>query len=168
MDHSNVRPLHTPRCILNVRGSNRLLTLLPRSDYARIMQRMEPHCLTQGEVIYEAGKPLSHVYFPLTAVASVLVPMQDGESVEAATIGNEGMVGLPVFLGACTSTDDAVAQVAGEALRMTTSAFTDELHGKTHFADLLRLYAQGYITQISQSSACNRRHPVDQRLCRWC
>ena len=94
--------------------------------------------------------------------------MQDGESVEAATIGNEGMVGLPVFLGACTSTDDAVAQVAGEALRMTTSAFTDELHGKTHFADLLRLYAQGYITQISQSSACNRRHPVDQRLCRWC
>jgi CRP-like cAMP-binding protein len=93
--------------------------------------------------------------------------MADGGQVEAATVGNEGMVGLPLFLGGETSTNDALAQVAGEAMCMSAAVLREEVQRSAAFTNLLCLYAQGYLTQVSQSSACNRLHPIDQRLCRW-
>lgn len=167
MNAPNTRPIHVARCMLNVRGSNRLLTLLPADDYQRMLPKMEKRFLNQGDSVHQTGKPVSHVYFPLTAVFSVVVRMCDGETVEAATIGNEGMVGLPLFLGGQTSPNDAFAQIAGETMRMSADVLREETRRSAAFGNLLRLYAQGYLTQVSQSSACNRLHPVDQRLCRW-
>ena len=167
MNAPNNRALHTPRCALHVRGSNRLLASLPRDEYERVLPQMEKHSLCQGEILHETGKPLCHAYFPLTAVLSVVVRMSDGESVEAATVGNEGMVGLPLFLGGQTSTNHVFAQIAGEVMRMSRDVLREAIERSGAFPHLLGLYAQGYLTQVSQSSACNRLHPVDQRLCRW-
>jgi CRP-like cAMP-binding protein len=157
----------TSPCVLNIRGSNRLLTLLPASQRQRLLAHMERLSMDKGRSVYDPLQPISHVYFPLGAVMSVVIDMEEGGSVEVATIGNEGMVGVPLILGAQTSTDRAFVQVAGEAMRMPHDVFRAELAPAGPFFQLMQLYAQGYISQIAQSSACNRMHPVDQRLCRW-
>jgi CRP-like cAMP-binding protein len=146
---------------------NRLLDTLPAADRQRLQERMELVELDLKEPIYERGKPIEYVYFPLTAVISLLAVMDDGQAVEVATMGNEGMAGLPVFLGATTSPDRAFAQVAGRALRMPAGEFRELANGAGVIQALLQRYTQAFFVQLAQGAACNRLHSMDQRLARW-
>jgi CRP-like cAMP-binding protein len=167
MDTGQILPLHTSRCLVNVRGSNRILQLLPPKDSERILGMMERVTLESRDTVQETGKPIEHAYFPLTCAMSLVIAMRDGDTVEAATTGNEGMVGVSLLMGATDSTVDAFAQVPGEALRMSRRALEAELRAGGVFPDLMRRYGEAYLTQVAQSAACNRLHPVEQRLCRW-
>ena len=167
MNKAQILSLSAPPCVVNVRGSNRILALLPKQDYERLLPRMERVSLEARDTVQEAGKRISYAYFPLTCVMSLVITMEDGAQVEAATIGNEGLVGVSLLMGADESTVDAFAQVGGEALRMPCSVLRKELQAGGVFPDLMRRYGEAYLTQVSQSAACNRLHPVEQRLCRW-
>ena len=146
---------------------NRLLDLLPAADRRRLLDRMELVELDLRQRIYEPGKPIEHVYFPLTTVISMLAVMEDGQAVEVATMGNEGMAGLPVFLGASTSPDLAFAQIPGRALRLPAGEFHELANGAGTVQALLQRYTQAFFVQLAQGAACNRLHSVDQRLARW-
>jgi CRP-like cAMP-binding protein len=146
---------------------NRLLDALPAAERQRMLERMELVELDLRQPVYAPGKPIEHVYFPLTAVISMLAVMEDGQAVEVATIGNEGMAGLPVFLGASTSPDLAFAQIRGRALRMPAGEFRDLANGAGAIQALLQRYTQAFFVQLAQGSACNRLHNLHQRLARW-
>ena len=167
MKSKRVLSLQPAPCIVNVRGRNRILELLPKDEYDRVVSRMERVSLTSRQRVQEIGKPIEHAYFPLTCVMSLVITMQDGDTVEAATTGNEGMVGVSLLMGASQSTVDAFAQVPGDALRMPRSILSAELDAGGVFPDMMRRYGEAYLTQVAQSAACNRLHPVEQRLCRW-
>ena len=146
---------------------NRLLDLLPAADRRRLLERMELVELDLRQPVYESGKPIEHVYFPLTTVISMLAVMEDGQAVEVATMGSEGMAGLPVFLGASTSPDLAFAQIPGRALRMAAGEFRELANGAGTVQALLQRYTQAFFVQLAQGAACNRLHSLDQRLARW-
>jgi CRP-like cAMP-binding protein len=148
-------------------GQNRLLSALSRDLQIRLLPRMEKLSLPIRQVLYEADSVISHVYFPLSGVMSVVVMLKHGASVEVATIGNEGMVGTAVFLGAERSPVKAFSQVAGQALKMRVDNFKRALEEHPEFADVVRRYTQGMVNQISQSTACNHIHSVHERMCRW-
>jgi CRP-like cAMP-binding protein len=151
---------------LDGRG-NRLLAALPDTDRERLLADAEPLEMTVRQPIYEPGKPIEQVYFPIDAVLSVLAVMDDGQAVEVATVGNEGMVGIPVFLGVSTSPGLAFCQVPGRSWRMPAGTFRELANGAGAFHGLLQRYTFAFFTQISQGSACNRLHHMDQRLARW-
>jgi CRP-like cAMP-binding protein len=167
MNTAQILPLHTPPCIVNVRGSNRILQLLPKNEFDRVLGLMERVSLASRQTVHEIGKPIDYAYFPLTCVMSLVITMQDGDMVEAATTGNEGMISVSLLMGANESTVTAFAQVPGDALRMPRCALTAELTAGGVFPDLMRRYGEAYLTQVAQSAACNRLHQVEQRLCRW-
>jgi CRP-like cAMP-binding protein len=148
-------------------GQNRLLSAMSRDLQIRLLPRMEKVNLPIRQVLYEPDTPIAHVYFPLSGVLSLLITLKGGETVEVATVGNEGMVGTPVFLGAERSPTKAVSQVAGQALKMRVDAFRRTLEELPEFAVALRHYTQGMVSQISQSIACNHVHGVRERMCRW-
>src|SRR5436853_4744212 len=148
-------------------GRNRLLSLLPEADRERVLGCMHRVSGNFGDIVFRPGEPIAFIDFPLAAVISIVVAMEEGGVVEAGTVGNEGMSGLSLLLGAERSPNKAFYQVPGEAMRMPVQAFTDEFGRHGAFENVLRRYAQGYLNQVSQSAACNRLHPVDQRLCRW-
>ena len=152
---------------IHVRGRNRLLELLPSDDRERLLAAMERVTTKLGEIVFERNEPISVVHFPLCAVVSVVVVMEDGAVAEAGTVGNEGVAGLPFFFGGQSSTNRAFYQVPGEALRMPARLFQEEVGRNRAFRDIVQRYAQAYLTQVSQAAACNRLHPVEQRLCRW-
>ncbi len=156
---AKLRRIHVP-------GENRLLTVLPRADYDRLRPHLEKVSLPLKDVLYEANGPISHVFFPLNGVVS-LVLMDGGFSLEVGTIGNEGMVGTPVFLGAESSPSRAISQVPGEALRLETEVFQEEMKRAGPLYGLVLRYTQAMINQISQSTVCNHRHSVQKRMCRW-
>jgi CRP-like cAMP-binding protein len=145
---------------------NRLLAALP----AEVYERLEPHLhsipLALGEVIYEANDTLSHVYFPTTAIVSLLYTMEDGASAEMGIVGCDGVVGIAVFMGGDTTPNRAVVQSAGDAIRLELKYFRDEYKRVGDLHRLLLLYTQALLTQFSQTAVCNRLHSVDQRLCR--
>jgi CRP-like cAMP-binding protein len=147
--------------------ANRLLAALPDGDRERLLASAEPLELTLRQPIYDPGQPIEHVYFPIDAVMSVLAVMDDGQAVEVATVGNEGMVGIPVFLGVMTSPGQVFCQVPGLALRMAAGRFRELANGAGAVQELLQRYIYAFFTQIAQGSACNRRHSLDQRLARW-
>jgi|SRR5438093_3779769 len=149
------------------RDHNHILAALPPSDYRRIASRLEAVALRKGQPIHEPDGPISHVYFPRTGVASIVTRMAEGGTIEVATIGNEGMVGLSAYLGNGRSSTEVFAQIPGEAVRMTSRAFRQELRSSATLRDTIRRYAQALLTQIGQSAACNRVHPVGQRCARW-
>jgi CRP-like cAMP-binding protein len=151
----------------NVPGQNALLAALPEKERDRLRARLEPITTALKDVIHEPNGPVSHVHFPLTGVYSLLVVMSDGLAVEAGTVGNEGMVGLPVFLGAQTSPHRALAQIPGESLRMPARDFREELGRSGALRDVLARYNQALVNQMSYSVACNRLHSVEERMCRW-
>jgi CRP-like cAMP-binding protein len=167
MNTNQIRSLSTRPCTVNVRGSNRILTLLPKPEKDRIETLMERVSLAHGETVHRAGEPIHYAYFPLDCVMSLVITMEDGSRVEVATVGNEGMVGTSLLMGANESTVDAFAQVPGHAFRMPRKIVKNELGAGGIFPDLMRRYGEAYMTQVAQSAACNRLHPVDQRLCRW-
>lgn len=147
--------------------ANSLLSALPRKDYQRLLAGLEPVRLTFGEILYEPGKPIRHVYFPTDSLVSLLTMVEGHMALEIGLVGREGMLGIPVALGVNDSPVRALVQGTGAALRMTSARFRSEFakHGNLHSA--LNRYIHDRIVQITQTAACNRFHPVVGRLARW-
>lgn len=148
-------------------GENRLFSALPDDVSARLRPHIEAVDLVLRQSLYTANAPISHVYFPSTAVCSLVLTLDDDTLVEIATVGREGLVGLPALLGAISIPGEAFCQVAGRALRVPADALRREagIGGPLH--DLLLRYTQAHINQIAQSAACSRGHSIDERCARW-
>ncbi|MDT5156781.1 MAG: hypothetical protein QOC99_1929 [Acidobacteriota bacterium] len=141
--------------------------MLPREEYERILPHLESVSFSLGEVVYESGGQMTHVYFPTDAIVSLLYLMENGASAEMGVAGCEGLVGLALFMGGDTMPNRAVVQSAGEAVRMKAKVLQDEFKRGGEFQRLLLRYTQALITQMSQTAVCNRLHTVEQQLCRW-
>lgn len=150
-------------------AKNRLLAALPLEEYERLFPDLECVSLSLKQTIYQPNQPIEYVYFPCRgAVISVLVFMEDGGLVEAATVGNEGMVGLPVFLETdIVSNSETMVQIPGDALRMKPDAFKDWVDRSQPLQNLLKRYAQVMFNSIMQTAACNRLHEIEARCSRW-
>lgn len=147
-------------------NANKLLARLPQEDRLRIEEQLVPHFLRLKTVLFEPGEVVDGVHFPLDGVVSLVAPMEDGNIVEVATIGNEGLVGVPTVLGGSLRVR-AISQVAGRALSMPTSAFLHELASCPALARVVQSYVLALFGQISQAAACNRLHSTEERLSRW-
>jgi CRP-like cAMP-binding protein len=148
-------------------SGNRLLSALPVEEYQRLLPDLQPVTFSLGDVVYELSEHLDYLYFPTTSVISLLYTMEDGSTAEMGLIGNEGVVGVAVFLGGDTTPNRAVAQIAGSAFRLKAAILQREFAKGGAFQRLLLRYTQALITQISQTAVCNRLHSVENRLCRW-
>jgi CRP-like cAMP-binding protein len=148
-------------------AENRLLAALPRNEYERLLPRLEQVSFSLGEVVYEFGGHLDYVFFPTNSIVSLLYTMENGSSAEMGLTGNDGVVGIALFMGGGTMPNRAVVQSAGAALRMNVKTLQDEFARGGRFQYLLLRYTQALITQISQTAVCNRLHSVEQQLCRW-
>jgi CRP-like cAMP-binding protein len=146
---------------------NQLLAALPKAELHRWLPHLEYVDLRLGEVLYEAGGTLSHVYFPTTAIVSLLYVMKNGESAEIAVVGNDGVVGISLFMGGDSTPSRALIQSAGGAYRLSAQLMKDEFDRGGPVLHLLLRYTQALITQMVQTAACNRHHSLDQQLCRW-
>jgi CRP-like cAMP-binding protein len=146
---------------------NRLLGALPPDAYQRLRPHLEPINFTLGQVIYESGAQMRHVYFPTTSHISLLYTMIDGSTAEMGLVGQEGIVGIALFMGGETTPNRAIVQGSGEAFQMKSAAMLEEFKRGGEFQHLLLRYTQALMTQISQTAVCNRLHSVEQRLCRW-
>ena len=151
---------HTPK-------QNHLLDALPASDYERLAPHLELIPMRLGDVLYESGDKLRYVYFPTTSIISLLYVMEDGASAEIAVVGNEGMLGISLFMGGETTPSRAVVQSAGHAFRLKAELLKNEFGRFGPTMHLLLRYTQALITQMAQTAVCNRHHSVDQQLCRW-
>jgi CRP-like cAMP-binding protein len=147
--------------------SNHLLAALPDADWARWQPQLEAIELTLGQVLYESGRTQSHVFFPSTAIVSLLYVMEDGSSAEIAVVGKEGVVGVSLFLGGGSTPSRAVVQSAGHGWRMPAALMKDEFARSLPVMHLMLRYTQALIAQMAQTAACNRHHSLDQQLCRW-
>ncbi len=146
---------------------NRLLAALPTDEYERLHPRLQQVSFSLGEVVYEFGGHLDYVYFPTTSIVSLLYTMENGTSAEMGLTGNDGIVGIALFMGGGTMPNRAVVQSAGGAFRMKAKVLQDEFAMGGKFQQMLLRYTQALITQISQTAVCNRLHSVEQQLCRW-
>lgn len=146
---------------------NRLLAMLPVDEFERLRPNLRPVSFSLGEVVYEFGGQLDYVFFPTTSIVSLLYTMENGASAEMGLTGNDGVVGIALFMGGGTMPNRAVVQSAGGALRMKAKVLQDEFALGGRFQQLLLRYTQALITQISQTAVCNRLHSVEQQLCRW-
>ncbi len=146
---------------------NRLLAALPADEYERLVPRLQQVSFSLGEVVYEFGAHLDYVFFPTTSIVSLLYTMENGTSAEMGLTGNDGVVGIALFMGGGTMPNRAVVQSAGGAIRMKARVLQDEFALGGKFQYLLLRYTQALITQISQTAVCNRLHSVEQQLCRW-
>jgi CRP-like cAMP-binding protein len=147
--------------------ANSLLRALPAEEWARIAPRLEPVDMPLGTVLYESGSRLRHVYFPTTSIVSLLYVMKDGASAEIAVVGNEGLVGIALFMGGETTPSRAVVQSAGQGYRLKGQYIKQEFGRAAVLQQLLLRYTQALLTQMAQTAVCNRHHSVDQQLCRW-
>lgn len=146
---------------------NQLLASLPDAALARWLPMLQPVSLPLGEVLYEPGKTLANVFFPTTAIVSLLYVMENGASAEIAVVGHEGIVGIALFMGGGSTPSRAVVQSAGKGFRLSASAMKDEFDRAGPVMHLLLRYTQALITQMAQTAVCNRHHSLDQQLCRW-
>jgi CRP-like cAMP-binding protein len=146
---------------------NGLLRALPATDRERLTKELELIAMPLGDVLYESGSHMRHVYFPTTSIVSLLYVMEDGASAEIAIVGNEGMVGVALFMGGETTPSRAVVQSAGHAYRLKGQFIKDEFTKAASLQHLLLRYTQALLTQMAQTAVCNRHHSVDQQLCRW-
>jgi CRP-like cAMP-binding protein len=146
---------------------NHLLGALPTSDYERVASHLELIPMNLGDVLYESGVKLQYVYFPTTCIISLLYVMEDGASAEIAIVGNEGILGISLFMGGNTTPSRAIVQSAGHAYRLKADLLKDEFERYGPTMHLLLRYTQALITQMAQTAVCNRHHSVDQQLCRW-
>jgi CRP-like cAMP-binding protein len=146
---------------------NRLLVALPREEYERILPRLGHVSFKLGEVVYESGGQMDYIYFPTTAIISLLYVMENGASAEMGMAGKEGLVGVALFMGGNTMPNRAVVQSAGGAVRMKADALQEEFARGGMFQRLLLRYTQALLTQMSQTAVCNRLHEIEQQLCRW-
>ena len=155
-----MRDGHDPR-------QNHLLAALPAEERERIFPMLELVPLPLGHTLCEPGVPMRHVYFPTTCIVSLLYVMEDGASAEIAVVGNEGIVGVSLFMGGETTTSRAVVQSAGHAYRLQGQLLKDAFFRAGPMQRLLLRYTQALLTQMAQTAVCNRHHSVDQQLCRW-
>ena len=146
---------------------NQLIAVLPSAVLERWRGSLEEIDMPLGQVLYEPGGVLSHVYFPTTAIVSLLYVMEDGASGEIAVVGNEGLVGISLFMGGESTPSRAVVQSAGRGLRMQAADLKEEFARSGPVLRLLLRYTQALITQMAQTAVCNRHHSLDQQLCRW-
>jgi CRP-like cAMP-binding protein len=146
---------------------NRLLARLPPQDYQLLFPHLQPVPLALKYVLYEVRSTIDYAYFPNRGVISALTVMEDGRAIEVATIGDEGMVGLPLLVGAKTTANRMIVQVPGEALRMAEDVLREEVSRDSALRRLLVLYHTAFLAQVSQAVACNGLHSVYQRCCRW-
>ena len=146
---------------------NRLLRSLSSAEYERLLPSFETVSLPLGHVLYEAREPIGHVYFPQRCVISMLTVMEDGATVETESVGNEGLVGLPVFLGARESPARVISQIPDDAKRIAADDFRCAVEESAPLRGLLLRYTQTVVTQISQTAACNRLHSMEERCARW-
>ena len=149
------------------RRTNYLLAALPDAEWQRWLPELEAIDMPLGQVLYESGKTLSHVYFPTTSIVSLLYVMENGASAEIAVVGNEGIVGISLFMGGGSTPSRAVVQSAGRGLRLNAQMLKDEFNQNGPVLHLLLRYTQALITQMAQTAVCNRHHSLDQQLCRW-
>jgi len=146
---------------------NRLLALLSADDYHALVPHLEAVNLNFKDTVAERGQPIRHVYFPCTAVMSVLAQMLDGQAVEVGTVGNEGFYGIDVLIGSDVAVETTVCQIKGRALRMSAADFKRAIDGNTPLRQVTLRYLQAYLSMVSQSVACNRLHNVETRFARW-
>jgi len=146
---------------------NKLLAALPSDDWERLQPHLKPALLPLGEAVYESGASLEFVYFPTTAIVSLLYVLADGASAEIAVVGNEGLVGVALFMGGETTPSRAVVQSQGWAYRLKGQVLKDEFNRGGMVQHLLLRYTQALLTQMAQTAVCNRHHSIDQQLCRW-
>jgi CRP-like cAMP-binding protein len=146
---------------------NHLLNALPLPDYERIEAQLEIVTLNMGEVLYESGDRMRHAFFPTTAIISLLYALEDGSSVEIAVVGNEGMLGIAMFMGGHTTPSRAIVRCKGQAYRLKADNLLTEFQLGGHTQNLLLRYTQALITQMTQTGVCNRHHTLEQQLCRW-
>ena len=146
---------------------NHLLNALPEEVKERLFPFVELVKLELGLVMYEAGDTLANVYFPVDAIVSLLYVMESGSSAEISVVGNEGVVGIALFMGGESTSSRAVVQSEGYAFRLKAKHLTDEFNRHGKLLDLMLRYTQSLITQMSQTAVCNRHHTIDQQLCRW-
>lgn len=146
---------------------NHLLAALPVAEFQRLEPFLEPVSLSLGDVLYESGCQLHHVYFPTTTIISMLYVLADGASTEIAVVGKEGGLGVALFLGGETTPHRAVVQSAGWSYRLRAQLLKDEFSRNGPLARVLLRYTQTLITQIAQTAVCNRHHTIEQHLCRW-
>ena len=146
---------------------NRLINELSPAARERLYPYLELVEMPLGKVLYESGDAQRHVYFPTDSIVSLLYVMEDGASAEIAVVGNEGLIGVALFMGGETTTNRAIVQSAGYAYRLLGQRLKDEFHRNGEMQILLLRYTQALITQMAQTAVCNRHHTVDQQLCRW-
>jgi len=146
---------------------NALLAALSAAECENLDHDLELVSLSLGQILYESGQTMSHAYFPVDCVVSLLYVMKNGESAEIAIVGNEGMIGLALFMGGESTMSRAIVQNSGHAYRLKAQVLKDEFNNRGALNRLLLLFASALITQMVQTAACNRHHPVNQQLCRW-
>ncbi len=148
-------------------NQNHLLAALPADEFKRLAPHLELVAMPLGEVLYESGGKLHYVYFPTTSIVSLLYVLQDGASAEIAVVGNEGVLGIALFMGGETTPSRAVVQSEGHGYRLEGQLLKDEFNRAGALLRLLLRYTQALLTQMSQTAVCNRHHSVEQALCRW-
>lgn len=148
-------------------AQNVLLAALPKEDFERLAAQLERVPMLLGQMIYEPGSQLQHAYFPISAIVSLHYVMESGDSASVAGVGNEGMVGISLFMGGDTTPSSAVVQTAGEAWRLERRLLKLEFDRAGPTQRLLLRYTQALMAQMSQTAVCNRHHSVEQQLCRW-
>jgi CRP-like cAMP-binding protein len=146
---------------------NHLLAALSPDERERIFPQLQLVKMPLGKVLYESGDLLRHVYFPTDSIVSLLYVLADGASAEISVVGNEGLIGIALFMGGETTPSRAIVQSAGHAYRLDGRMFKEEFHRNGSMQLLLLRYTQALITQMAQTAVCNRHHSVDQQLCRW-
>ena len=169
-DGTNLDPDTSPNSVKTAAldpNENRLLAALPDAERQRWLPQLERVEMPLGQVLYESGGTLSHVYFPTTAIVSLLYVMENGAFAEIAVVGNEGIVGISLFMGGDSTSSRAVVQSAGQGLRLKAQIMKDDFNRAGPVLHLLLRYTQALITQMAQTAVCNRHHSLDQQLCRW-
>lgn len=152
---------------LNDPNQNHLLAALLEAEFSRLSPHLEPIMMKLGDVLYESGGKLTHVYFPTSAIVSVHYVLENGNSSEIAGVGNEGVLGISLFMGGDTTPSRAVVQTAGHGYRLKSHYLLEEFNRAGPVMRLLLRYTQALLTQMSQTAVCNRHHTVEQQLCRW-
>jgi CRP-like cAMP-binding protein len=147
--------------------TNKLLASLPDAEWQRWKPQLESVHMSLGQVLYESGSTMTHVYFPTTAIVSLLYVLEDGSSAEIAVVGREGIVGISLFMGGESTPSRAVVQSAGKGFRLCAQTMKTEFNRAGPTLHLLLRYTQALITQMTQTAVCNRHHSLDQQLCRW-
>jgi CRP-like cAMP-binding protein len=152
---------------LNNPNQNHLLAALLDTEFDRISPHLEPQMMRLGDVLYESGGKLNYVYFPTSAIVSLHYVLENGSSSEIAGVGNEGILGISLFMGGDTTPSRAVVQTGGHGYRLKSHILMEEFNRAGPVMRLLLRYTQALLTQMSQTAVCNRHHTVEQQLCRW-